>query len=271
MNSFYIGDLKVNLNPKFEDLGSQAVLYKYRDWNNKFHKRTLIDPSVYLSAPKDFEDPLDCVNPTRYDLLTDPQIFDKFYTKSKRKNSHFSYKEHMEWAYYWYRNTPLRNPIEFLITQNRLFDEFNDRFGVLSLTENPYSSKMWKKYGANNKGFCIAYDSKKLFNFLGSGCKVTYTDILPIINAFENFLVQFFKQIYFKTTFWTFEEEYRLSKRWDRPVTIEERNIIISNECILEVLLGYNMPYNNIIEITELIKLNLPYVKISQLTENQIS
>ncbi len=271
MDLFYIGDLKVNVNPKFKDLGSQKVLYKYRDWSNDFHKKMLITPSVYLSAPKDFEDPLDCVNPTRYDLLTDSQIFYKLYTESKKKNPHFDYKEHWDWAYYWFLQTPLRNPLEFMIIELITASAFNDRFGVLSLSENPYSLKMWEKYGADNKGFCIAYNGEKLFNFVGSGCKVTYTDDLPRINAFENFMTQHFKQIFFKTTFWTFEEEYRLHKIWDRPVTIQERNITISNECILEVLLGYDISESDKNEITTFIKSNLPNVKITQLTKEQLS
>lgn len=270
MDSFYIGDLKVNMNPKFKDLGAQKVLYKYRDWNNEFHKKTLIDPSVYLCPPRDFEDPLDCVNPTRYDLLTDSQIFEKFYNDSKKENPRFNYEEHFNWAYHWYQNTPIRNPLEFIINQNRLSSEFNDRFGVLSLTENPYNLKMWEKYGANNKGFCIAYDSEKLFKFLGSGCKVTYTDDLPRINAFENFMIQHFKQIFFKTTFWSFEEEYRLHTFWDEPVTTQQRNITISNESILEVLLGYDMSETDKNEITTLIESNFSEVKITQLTKEQI-
>lgn len=270
MDSFYIGDLKVNINPRFKDLGAQKVLYKYRDWSNEFHKKTIIDPSVYLCPPGDFEDPLDCVNHTRYDLLTDSQIFKKFYNESKKENPNFNYREHFEWACYWYQNTPIRNPIEFIIIQNRQWSEFNDRFGVLSVTENPYNSKMWEKYGANNKGFCIAYDSEKLFEFFGSGCKVIYTDNLPRIYAFENFMIQHFKQIFFKTTFWSFEEEFRLHKLWDRPVKAQERNITISNECILEVLLGYDMSEIDKNEITTSIKSNLPKVKITQLTEEQI-
>lgn len=270
MDSFYIGDLKVNMSARFKDLGTQTVLYKYRDWSNEFHKKTLIDPSVYLSAPKDFEDPLDCVNPTRYDLLTDSQIFNKLYEKSKEENPHFNHKEHFDWAYYSFQNTPIRNPLEFMITENRLSSEFNDRFGVLSVSENPYSKKMWEKYGAKNKGFCIAYDSEKLFNFSGSGCKVTYTDNLPRINAFENFLIQHFKQIYFKTTYWAFEEEYRLHKLWSGPVTTQERNITISNECIREILLGYDMSQSDKIEITTFVQSNLHHVIITQLTEAQI-
>lgn len=270
MESFYVGDLKVNLNPKFKDLGAPAVLYKYRDWDDEYHKKTLIDPSVFLAAPRDFEDPLDCVNPTRYDLLTDFQIFDRFYTESRNLHPYFTFQQHFEWAEYFFQNTPLRNPLEFIITQNRLSSEFNDRFGVLSLTESPYNLKMWERYGAENRGFCIAYDSEKLFHFLGSGCKVTYTDELPRIDAFDNFMVQHFKQIFFKTSSWVFEEEYRLHKLWGTSVSTNERNITITANCILEVLLGYDMSESNITAITNFVESNLPNVRITRLDLSQI-
>lgn len=269
MESFYIGDLKINMNPKFKDLGAKSVVYKYRDWSKDFHKKTITEPSVYISSPRDFEDPLDCVNPTRYDLLTDSQIFDKFYQESKKENPLFDFEQHFRWAYDFFINTPIRNPLEYMLTESRLNSEFNDRFGVLSVTDNPLSSKMWKKYGADNKGFCIGYDSEKLFNFLGGGSKVTYIDILPKIDPFEDFKIQHYKQVYFKTTDWTFEE-YRLQKTWMTPVSDLERNKEISKSCIVEVLLGYDISESDKKEIIEIVEKNLPETKIIQLTKQQI-
>ena len=39
------------------------IVYKYRKWDNGFHHRIIKNNEVYFSAPKDFEDTLDC-NPT---------------------------------------------------------------------------------------------------------------------------------------------------------------------------------------------------------------
>lgn len=36
------------------------VLYKYRDWKNRFHRRITKNNEIYFASPKDFNDPFDC-------------------------------------------------------------------------------------------------------------------------------------------------------------------------------------------------------------------
>lgn len=37
-----------------------VILYKYRDWDNVYHKNILQDNSIYFASPKSFEDIYDC-------------------------------------------------------------------------------------------------------------------------------------------------------------------------------------------------------------------
>ena len=36
------------------------ILYKYRDWENPFHKKLITHGEIFLSCPSNFNDPFDC-------------------------------------------------------------------------------------------------------------------------------------------------------------------------------------------------------------------
>ncbi len=42
----------------FAEMNLPKILYKYRDWNNHFHKTILTERKVYFAQPTSFEDPL---------------------------------------------------------------------------------------------------------------------------------------------------------------------------------------------------------------------
>jgi hypothetical protein len=129
-------EIKISRLP-LEELNLPPILYKYRTWNDDFHKKSIVVPSVYLSAPSDFEDPIDCKNPVRYDLLTDFEIFDKYFRESQIGNIGFNHFQHMEWAGSWFKNSPLRDPFQRKEIEVETAKLFNKRFGVLSLTADP--------------------------------------------------------------------------------------------------------------------------------------
>ena len=53
------------------------ILYKYRDWSNSDHRHLLTDGELFLSSPKDFNDPFDCRISHDFSLLnTDEKIID---------------------------------------------------------------------------------------------------------------------------------------------------------------------------------------------------
>src|ERR1035437_2687516 len=55
------------------------TVYKYRDWENKNHKKVLTEQSIWISDSFDFNDPFDCNIPVSYELLnTDEVLAEKF-------------------------------------------------------------------------------------------------------------------------------------------------------------------------------------------------
>lgn len=246
----------------YDEAKVPKILYKYRDWSNDYHKKLLYDPSVYLSAPSDFEDILDCKNPVRFDLLTGFEIFDRYFNDSLKENKGFNYMQHFQWAGEWFKRSPIHNSTLLKQIQLENANDFDKIIGVLSLTADNSNAKMWEKYANNNKGFCLGYNSKILFNFLGGGSEVLYRDVLPIIKPYDSFESIYHKQIYYKESKWSFEKEYRTLKIWPDYVLKSGRNIMITNECISEIILGSAMPLGHIQEIEYILKSKMPHVKI---------
>jgi len=238
------------------------ILYKYRDWNNNFHKRLLTNPSIYFAPPSSFEDPLDCKIPTRYDLFTQDEIFGIYVRESIKKNPEFNMQQHLSWAYNWYLHSPMHDPKFIEEIEAETTEDFDQRFGILSLTADPLNFRMWIKYSNRLEGFCVGYKSSKLFDFLGGGGSVEYVKTLPIIKPFEDFESLHAKLVFHKLESWVFEKEYRTHKMWQTKAGHNERNMSIDKDCIINVILGPKMPEIHKKEISELIGRTLPHVQI---------
>jgi len=256
--------MKDKITAEFVDVDSFTtpnVLYKYRDWDNVYHKTILLENKIFLSPPKDFKDNLDCNLPEIFPQKD--ELYDIFLEKSKKENPSGSRQVHRAYARYWSEKSPLANPQELksLITENN--DEFNERFGILSVTEDCSNEEMWEKYANDSKGICIGFDTEKLFSVVGGGGKVLYDDILPetdFIN--DDFKTKHAKNIFFKEKKWEFEKEYRLHKFWENKPSKEDRNIAMPKDCIVKVILGKNISEENKNEITKLINEKYPKAEI---------
>jgi len=65
-------------------------------------------------------------------------------------------------------------------TQRNYSEQYDMRFGVLSLTADPCLESMWEKYADFGKGFCVGYNSRIMFENFGGGW-VSYVEQLPIL------------------------------------------------------------------------------------------
>lgn len=222
--------------------GLPPTLYKYRSWNDDWHKTILTEQNVYLSRPTKFKDPLDCKSVKRYDLFTPVEIYDMYYNLSKKEHPKRDELDHRKHATEWFRKSPMFDHNYIKDFQKRYFEDFDDRFGVLCLTANKLKVEMWEKYAEDHKGFCVGFHTETLFNHLGGGGEVVYEDTLPDILPSDDDTVEFFKQVYFKEKKWKFEEEYRTHKFWPNPATEKERTIMLSQTVFKEIIFGHFMP-----------------------------
>lgn len=146
------------------------ILYKYRDWNNDLHKKILKENKLYLASPKDFEDIYDCNIPERFPQKE--ELYNFFLDKAKTESPLWTRQERRKYARYWSKKSPLGNPKLLSNLISEFNQEFNKRFGVLSMTADNDNDEMWYKYANNHQGICIGFDTKQLFNCIGGGGEV---------------------------------------------------------------------------------------------------
>jgi len=230
------------------------IVYKYRFWSNDNHKTILTEKIVYMSAPFDFVDPRDCKLQKRYDLLTNEQIYNYYYNYSLKKHPNWDRPQHRKYARERDKKCPMRNQKYIKNKQAKHLEQFNERFGVLSLTSNLQNIPMWEKYGDNHKGFCVGFIPKIMFKYLGGGCKVQYYDTLPIIYPDDDFDTEHFKQAFSKEKKWEYEEEYRTHMFYRKPATIQDRQIELPKECYHQIVFGALISDEDKIEIIKTCK-----------------
>jgi len=227
------------------------TIYKYRKWEGH-HKTILTDQIVFMASPSSFEDPLDCKLFKRYDLLTDKEIYEKYLLHSKQHNHGYTRQQHMVFANGWAQNSPMKSAAHIDVARKEHFRQFNNRFGVLSLTANPINVEMWGKYSDNHAGFCVGFHPKLMFKFMGGGGDVKYYETLPDIMPMDTFDDEHFKQVFSKEKKWEFEQEYRTHKFYEQHLATEEdRRIKLPTNCFKEVIFGHDMALDQRKEIIE--------------------
>lgn len=238
-----------------------AVLYKYRCWNNDLHKKILLENKLYLASPKDFEDIYDCNIPEKFPSRSELYTF--FFDKANKDNPEWTRQEKRRFAREWSKKSPLAKPKELSALVDKFNKEFNNRFGVLSMTLDRNNDEMWRKYANDHQGFCIGFDTNLLFDCVGGGGEVQYVEKLPVIDFVkDDFKSKHIKNIFFKEDKWSFEKEYRLHKMWKHIVTDNERNIELPANCIVKIILGKKMSSYEKGEIKAICKLKHPNAEI---------
>jgi hypothetical protein len=212
------------------------IVYKYRDWNNSFHKNILLHNELYLASPKDFNDPFDCKIPINFTDMTEMEM------------SRFPVDSDLR-----------RDPIAFQVTYEKLQAELMDKhYGIFSGSSKWNGILLWSHYANNHQGFCVGFKEEKLRYFGGFGRTgiVKYNTDFPKINyKIEKSQKEKFDRIVIQTTTkseeWEYEEEYRLIKAFTKPPLPFERCEQISDDVISDVTLGINISIENKEEIIE--------------------
>ncbi|SHM90086.1 DUF2971 domain-containing protein [Mucilaginibacter sp. OK098] len=248
-----------------KDFKMPHTLYKYRDWNDDHHKRLITNREVYFASPARFKDEFDCKNPTRWDLLTDEEILNKYYQDSLRKHPEYTIEQRMDFAVYWANNTLVTDK-DFVAKQEKeTFEKFHDFVGVLSLTEHPKEFKMWEEYSNAHTGFCVGFDGQLTFDGIGTGGgPVQYGKELPIIHPSpkHSFMEQTILQIFNKLEFWGFEKEYRIYMFRNGHLSDEDRKVAIAPSAFKEIILGALMPQDVEQQLVNSIPEELNHIKI---------
>jgi len=247
------------------------TFYKYRKWDDKYHKRALTNDVIFFSSARRFNDPFDCTIPVRYDLLTGSQIHGIYAYHIIRMNPGISEDEVRRQAREWTDKNLLRDP-EFI--KDYLSESKYNEFGIFTLTPHKDNLLMWSHYSDSHNGFCIGYDTSRLDGFLKGlsesdnlvipGYEVDYCSeypkLLPGELSDEDWVI---KQLTTKSNAWAYEEEYRfiIFNKTDFQLSLPSGTIS-------EVILGCKMSDDYKAEIIEVLgeksyKIDLYQTKMS--------
>jgi hypothetical protein len=235
-------------------------LYKYRIWENTYHKRLLTHNEIYFSSILSFNDPFEGIIPIRYDLLSEEDIL-KISTGLTRKK--YPWMEHkkakslakrkiLKSSRYW------ENYREMTRVQHNYRIE---KFGIFSLTEDPHNIVMWSHYADSHKGICAGFDMQEFNKYRGtifthSGIiidlhKIEYEDKFPVFErdkmSVEDHGV---KPLITKSEYWNYEKEWRMiSINNNSNIPLKIRDGMIS-----EIILGCRMSDKRREEIIEILR-----------------
>ncbi|MBO6118694.1 MAG: DUF2971 domain-containing protein [Bacteroidales bacterium] len=251
--------MKIIKNNNWDGVLIPPILYKYRDWDNSYHKTILTNNKLYFASPLDFEDQNDCRPRVKYPETQD-EIF-AYILKTHYICSNKSFKNYDEYRLCCkkvFKTSPLLNPMERDSILRKYHEDYMNAHGVLSVTENANNDYLWKTYANNHSGVCVGFDTNVLRQFIIGGAPITYYKELPTIDFMNDCnTTKIQKQIWSKSDKFKEEQEYRLIKIWppdNHVITQTDRCITFPNEAVLEIILGKNMKEENKQEVRNIVK-----------------
>lgn len=211
------------------------TLYKYRDWSNKFHRKLISNQEIYFAKPSEFNDPFEGNTPVRWDLLTEEDCFKKNLDIINIVHKDKDQEKVREYAWKVTKDKILWHPDKLKKETTEQIDKWGGLIGLLSLSSIKDNILMWSHYANNHKGFSVGFDSSYLaskydFDFIEP---IIYQLKYPIISGLEEITQQFHKKFFYKSNFWEYEKEWRISKNH-----IKNRTLKLNPESINEIIIG---------------------------------
>jgi hypothetical protein len=234
------------------------TVYKYRDWKNDFHRKILLHQELFIPSPRLFNDPFDCRITLAYHLLKNNEklALEYFEQVVSRHYPMYTKAQRDIEVLKLIKEGRFRND-DFVKKENqKSIEKLHDMLGVYSVTAVNDNVLMWAHYSNNHEGFCIGFNSVKLFNHFGGGQEIQYKEEYPTILPTENFEMQWINRTYIKALYWDYEIEYRLTKS-----NFANKIITLPKEIIKEVILGYKIPESDERDILKIISIELPHIK----------
>lgn len=225
------------------------ILYKYRDWNNDFHKKLLFEKQLYFASADQFNDPYDCSMPYKWKKsdLTEANIFTKYYNSLKSDRPDLSETQIHEICYNEQKQGLFHDEEHIKKVTERWRELEFKRYGIVSLTPICDNFLMWSHYSNSHTGFAIGFDKFILIESTKSEIgQVIYQNEIPEFGIFEDLIEKSIKQMYIKSSIWEYEYEFRL-----RSILLCRKSVTLAVEAIKEIILGCNMKQKDKFEIID--------------------
>lgn len=243
------------------------LLYKIRNWEERYHPDILKKGEFYFARPFELNDPFDVHRPLKLIKINlDTEEFFKKLVKFELVINLKSLEEAIRAA-----NSRLliikNNPEKYFLTnylQMINSDYYNNRIGILSLTTNPENEQLWGYYGGGLKGFAVGFDAysiildmKQIFKKVQYGNNFNF-EIIPEFDVCDLFFE--------KSKNWEFESEFRFL--WLEPNY--KRTIPFSSNSLKEIIFGPRITIVNKQSILRIVRDKYSHIKLFQLEPDYI-
>lgn len=218
---------------RFTDTIIPEILYKYRDWSNKNHRRLISKQEIYFPRPSEFNDPFDGNIPVRWDLMTYEECLEKNLDLINTVHKDKDQRLVREYAKKVTDEKTLWHPDKLAKERPEQLKKWNSIIGLFSLSTVPDNILMWSHYSFNHTGFVVGLDTKSLINAYDFDYMepIIYQSEYPIISGLDD--AQFHKKFFYKSSLWSYEKEWRISK-----THIKQRIIKLHRETINKIIIG---------------------------------
>jgi len=238
------------------------VLYKYRNWNDPYHRKILEENEIFFPSAQKFNDPFDST--FRFRFKSNKDLYDSFckFDPSMNCRKKAELKDKL-------KNNP--NLYKQLLEQYPMQDFCNH--GIFTLSETKDNIIMWSHYSDSHQGFCVGFDIQKLKEYIdlkgypNDRNMIKYKKNYPFFNPLDqNNSEEIIRLLYIKSKNWKYEKEYRIILGNKKNEVIK-----IGDNIIVEVILGYSISPNHREEIIHTLKSKNQKIKLYQavLDENK--
>jgi len=224
------------------------IVYKYRTWEDKFHKRILTNNELYMASPKLFNDPFDCRIPPDFIHLSENEA-NQYMTDLFIRHFYVNELAHCDMAETKKKfESRFMNRRKFQKEAEKLkFAIEDESYGILSLCTIWNGILLWSHYANHHRGFCVGFWTEKLANLGTLGrfgpvdYKIKFPSIKPVVPKEETqSLIQAFIQTHTKSINWEYEEEFRFVNIFEKDRQ-HLRTIQFPDDVFAEVILGISI------------------------------
>lgn len=172
---------------RITDTLAPEILYKYRDWTNKNHRKIILNQEIYFSKPSEFNDPFDGNIPVRWDLMTYEECLEKNLEIMNIAHKDKDQRLVREYAKKVTDDKTLWHPDRLAKERPEQLEKWNSIIGLFSLSSIPDNILMWSHYSLNHTGFVVGFDTNSLlsdydFDYIEP---IIYQTQYPIISGLD--------------------------------------------------------------------------------------
>jgi hypothetical protein len=237
-----------------------ANIYKFRNWENDYHKQVLADQLFFCSSISNFNDPFDSTILIDYAGLTQEEKITAVENHVTNNYPNAFGPKRLKLIEKVFQESSIDNPEELKKNHKEVvIPKIENEVGILSFAGNREHILMWSHYANSHKGFCVGFIKEELQEsirpLLLSERKflklydVVYQKSYPKINPLEITPEEYFSlPLTIKSNVWEYENEVRLIFKDGADEMLK-----IEKELFQDITLGCRISEDHQAEILEIV------------------